>query len=244
MNNSNLRIAAYSLAIASTMIFGAGTALAADVSTKCVTATTEAMHAKASAQMEKDIAPYANATGATAAVVKQYKNELEAGWAAMLEPYCGYAGIASAIHSYDKTVTRTRAAFLLDIKHPDVAVIKSTTAIPVDATTTSSVSSVKAAASTPTVSGTVKKKAVVSTTSSASFSGLHQGMRSASVTALQKKLAAYLGLSTDDYVTGYFGAKTQANIIAFQLKKGIISSKNSSAAGLIGPKTTAALGAL
>ena len=135
-----------------------------------------------------------------------------------------------------------RATFLTNIKHPNSALITKTTAVPIDVTPVATVSAVKTAVSTSSVK-TIKKKTIV-TTSQVSFSGLHQGMHSSAVTALQKKLAAYLGLSSSGNVTGYFGAKTEANLIAFQLKKGIIASRTSPGAGLIGPKTNKALGAV
>jgi hypothetical protein len=243
MNTTSLRILSCSVAMAVMLCGMSATTFAADVSTKCDTPTTEAMKAKATAQMEKDVAPYKNATGVIVEIVKQYQDELAAGWAAMMEPYCGYGGTASAVHSYDKTITRVRAAFLTNIKNPASAKIIKTTAIAVDIAPTTGTSAVKAAANLSASSGAVKKK-VVTAAPSVSFSGLHRGMRSSAVMALQKKLAAYLGLSTSENVTGYFGSKTEANIIAFQLKKGIISLKTSPGAGLVGPKTTKALGAL
>ncbi len=49
---------------------------------------------------------------------KKYQTALEFAWGAMEEPYCGFGafGASSSLKSYQKTVTRARAAFLDAVK--------------------------------------------------------------------------------------------------------------------------------
>jgi putative peptidoglycan binding protein len=56
------------------------------------------------------------------------------------------------------------------------------------------------------------------------------------VTELQKFLSDHYDLNPDDYVTGYFGARTQANVMRFQQEQNIIP-----VSGFVGPLTRAAI---
>ena len=232
------------------VFLGVGTASAADVvpTSKCVTATTEATHNAAVTQMNKDIAPYA-IDAKVANVIEQYKQNIETAWQAMQQPYCGYGsyGTASAIHSLSKSIGRARSTFLTNIKNPsaaNVALMQPTT-VQVPSTAEEKVEVATASKETVKTTKTVKKASTTSvSTGTAIQKGLHRGMRSEAVTALQEKLAKQYGLATSDYVTGFFGAKTQQLVIKFQLEKGLISSSSSSAAGMIGPRTIKALSAI
>lgn len=184
--------------------------------THCVTAGTTATHANKTALMEKDIAPYATAAKATEAI-KNYREAMATAWDAMNEPYCGYGkyGIASSVKSYGKSVDRARGAFLAAVK----GLSKGKTSV---------------IATTPTE---VESRHIPS--------GLHRGVRSASVLDLQKILAIHFKESLDsDWLTGYFGPVTQNLVLKFQLEKKIISSSKSPGAGQVGPRTSAALNSL
>ncbi len=193
--------------------------------THCVTAATKALEASAQAQLAKDIAPYASSTALVSAIAA-YRQGLDTAWSALEQPYCGYGsyGSASAVHSYDKTVTRARDAFLaLARKTPTTQATKKIAAV----TTTAKKTAVKTSAKV-----TVQKNLV-------------PGMSGAAISALQKVLAQYFGLPLDaSHVTGYFGPATKKLVIKFQLVRNIIDSATSPGAGQVGPKTAAALNAL
>jgi len=196
------------------------------ISSKCVTAATKATHANVLAQMEKDIAPYGKTAGAQVAI-KKYADGLETAWDAMNEPYCGYGsyGNASAVKSYSKSFNRVRTAFLAEVK----GLLKT--------------------AAQPTAAQTVpdrkQPEAPKKPQSAPIPSGLKLGMRSQDVTRLQQKLAAYFKIAADtSIVTGYFGPKTEALVIKFQLERTLIASRKSAGAGRVGLKTAKELNAL
>ncbi len=192
--------------------------------TKCVTAATKATNASKVALMEKDIAPYVSEPRAAEAI-KKYKESTAINWAAMEEPYCGFGkyGIASSIHSYAKGADRARLAFLSAVK-----------AIPKGKSI--------AVTKTPTVQAT---SAVLTEEKAQIPSGLRRGQRSETVRALQKLLAKHFNQSAEsEWITGYFGPVTYSYVVKFQLEKKLIPSDDSSAAGLVGPRTSAALNSL
>ncbi|MFZ2803630.1 MAG: peptidoglycan-binding protein [Patescibacteria group bacterium] len=221
----------------------------------CVNATTNGLHASATAQYQKDIAPYASSAGAQAAI-QNYKTVLDDAWTAMTLPYCGYGayGTASAVHSYQKTVARGRAAFVAlipSLKKGGASVTAALSSLDPSLQAAASAEAkapipaapVKVAPATKTT--TVPASAPVRAASTATVPlGLTFGMSSAGVTALQTLLAKHYGLTAAGHVTGYFGSITKGLVIKFQLEKGFISSSSDAAAGLVGPKTTAALNAL
>jgi len=233
------------------VFFGVGIVSAADAPaaapiSKCVTASTEATHAAAVAQMNKDIAPYASDAKA-ANVVEQYKQNIETAWEAMQQPYCGYGayGIASAVHSLSKSISRARATFLTNIKNPSAAnvTLMQTTTVETPSVTDEA-TTVKSAKALTTTAKTVKKATTSTSTGTTIRKGLHRGMKSAAVTALQQKLAAYYHLPIDGHVTGYYGSITQGLVLKFQLEKHVISSASDPGSGLVGPKTSAALNSI
>jgi hypothetical protein len=204
---------------------------------KCVTAATQATNAAAIAQMEKDIAPHAKEEKA-AKVIEQYRQNIQTAWEAMEQPYCGYGayGTASAIKSLSKSINRARSTFLKNIKNPSTASVSLMVPAQVQMPQAPNTGTGKGIEKT-----TVVKEATVSTGAVVIQKGLHRGMKSSAVKALQEKLASYYHLSSEEYVTGYFGPKTQQLVIKFQIEKKLISGSTSSAAGLVGPKTAAAL---
>ncbi len=204
----------------------------------CVTAETKNLYSGYLTRLDKDIAPYAeNANMAKA--IASYKTALELSWAAMTEVHCGHGspGYASATHSFKKTMERAQAAFQTAAKGQ-----KKNTKV---AAVTSSESEEKAEpetvakTETPAVKPTMTAKKLIP-------HGLHRGQRSTSVQDLQKELLTYFKekIDTENNATGYFGPLTQELVIRFQLDKKIIASRTSPGAGLVGPKTTAALNAL
>jgi len=212
-------------------------ATTAPPTSKCVTASTKATYVNMMARMQKDILPYKELPAASAAI-KTYQDNMDVAWEAMQQPYCGYGkyGSASAVHSYKKNVERTRNTFLAQVKKLVAVKITTTSKI---ATTTE----VKPAVVIP------EKKIVtptaIKTTAVRLPSGLARGVKSSGVTLLQQKLADVLNLSAaETLVTGYFGPHTETLVIRFQIKNKIITDKNSPGAGLVGPKTLAALNAL
>jgi hypothetical protein len=83
--------------------------------TKCLTAEIKKMHAKAIAQMEKDIVSLKTPN---ADAISVYQSKLEIIWEAMHQPYCGYGsrGVSAVKHSFNKSVNKTRAEFLAAAK--------------------------------------------------------------------------------------------------------------------------------
>jgi hypothetical protein len=86
-----------------------------DSATRCLTKEIKALHAATVARMNKDIA--AKGTGHDA-VVATYKEKIATVWSAMEQPYCGFGsrGLAAVRHSYEKSVERIRAEFLVAVK--------------------------------------------------------------------------------------------------------------------------------
>ncbi|HVM90885.1 MAG TPA: hypothetical protein VMU11_03245 [Verrucomicrobiae bacterium] len=83
--------------------------------TRCNTAAMQALDKKVVNQMLADIkAAHAEDTQAA----KNYQYKLDLLWDAMLQPYCGYGGygMTAVTKSFNKTVTRARAAFLAAAK--------------------------------------------------------------------------------------------------------------------------------
>lgn len=199
--------------------------------TKCVTTATKKLHADALARMEKDIAPYAN-SASIAPVIERYREVLAMAWEAMEEPYCGYGayGSASAAKSYSKTAQGARSAFLTEVKKAQPKASKTVTTPP---KTVPATPEVKAPPVPPQAAQNPRLR-----------SGLFQGMRSTDVAELQKKLNAHFGTAAELPVTGFFGPMTRAQVLKFQLQKGIIKTNRSAGAGQVGPKTADALNAL
>ncbi len=195
---------------------------------KCLTATAKARKVTAEALMAKDIKAYEGSAKAEKAI-GAYREAMEIAWEAMEEPYCGFGnyGTASAVKSYGKSVDRARLAFLEKVK----ALSRLKVAIKSDAVT--AVPKVAAPAAIKSKAGLMKINA-----------GLHRGMKADAVLHLQQVLAAHFKLSEDGLATGFFGPKTEGLVRRFQLEKKIISDEDSPGAGLVGPRTTAALNAL
>jgi len=205
----------------------ATTTAATPPATLCITAATQELKAGADDLLAKDTAPYAG-KAAYAAAVDAYRQELATAWEAMQQPYCGFGsyGVGPAIHSYNKSATRARDAFLVLVKKigvkPPVAVKQ-----------------------LAVVNPPITAPAVGAATVTSIPKNLIQGMRSNAVTELQKRLAAYFKLKPDaDHVTGYFGPLTRQLVVKFQLARHIITSETSPGAGRVGPKTAAVLNGL
>ena len=214
------------------------------VATLCVTTKTKAMHANTQARFEKATAPYAKDPKAANAI-QVYRESLTLAWEAMEQPYCGQGspGAASASRSYTKTVDRAHAAFLANIKsgkspQPLALQEPTTTTQQTQAADTNppSKTSTEAPATTPSVKPVTK---IAVSPSEKIITGPKQGTRSASVKQLQKKL--YTHYRMPNTPTDYFGTITRDLVIKFQLEKKIISSRNEAGAGLVGPKTLAAI---
>lgn len=188
---------------------------------RCITAATTAVHANATARMQKDIAAYEKVETAAAAI-KKYQENMQIAWDALHEPYCGYGayGAASAVKSYSKSIERARSAFLGTVQK-----------LP-----TSKIALSSSAVSAQPVSP--KKEGAIPT-------GLHVGVRSPAVTLLQKMLLTHFHLPLEtSMVTGFFGPKTEALVKKFQIEQRVVDSEYAHGAGLVGPKTAAALNAL
>lgn len=214
---------------------------AAALPTKCVTASTKKMYADYIARFEKDTAAYAGKEK-YANVIQAYRSEIDIAWEAMQQPYCGYGtpGLASSIKSFKKTIERARVAFMAHLKKPE-SVTTSTAAVlqnvMIATEVTTSTSLATSTAAEPHVSAKVAGERIAK--------GLSRGMRSSAVLALQKRLLNYFQLPINaDSATGFFGPKTRELVIQFQLDKKLISSRTADGAGLIGPRTVAALNAL
>ncbi len=211
--------------------------------TKCVTTVTKKLYADYTTRLLKDTAPYAG-KDAYAKAIQAYQYELNISWEAMQQPYCGYGtpGLASSIKSFKKTVERARTAFLAAIKNapkvsltPASAGASTTTVATAPATVPLSVT---APVSVPAVPKPEASLPLV-------VRGLSQGTHSTAVLALQKRLLRYFKLPIDtNSATGFFGPKTRELVIKFQLEKKLITSRTADGAGMIGPRTAAALNAL
>ena len=70
---------------------------------------------------------------------------------------------------------------------------------------------------------------------------LNKGMQSEDVSRLQKFLATKPEIYPAGLVTGYFGPLTEKAVQTFQLKYGVVNSKNNPGFGVVGPKTRAKL---
>ena len=91
--------------------------------TRCLTASTKAAHAKASAQsaaLEKKYNLTASSTGLVADAFTSYQNDLTLAWDAMNEPYCGFGafGVTAVLKSYNKSIERASARFTDAMKDP------------------------------------------------------------------------------------------------------------------------------
>lgn len=223
---------------------------ATEPTTKCVTATSKAKNTAAIARLEKDVAPYVK-DAKSAEAIQAYRDALTVAWSALEQPYCGYGneGAASAIKSYGKSADRARVAFLDSMKnHAAVKEVLPVAKLDSELTTTPdgpTPSMAKMIAVEPTKK--VQPVAVTKTTVAINTkvrAGLRRGMRAASVMDMQKCLAKHFAVAQDDLATGFFGPKTEGLIIKFQIEKKIIKNANDPAAGLVGPKTAAALNSL
>ena len=186
------------------------------------------------------------ANTALAAAYETYKKDVDLGWLAMQEPYCGFGafGSTAAKKSFQKTLTRARTNFLADVRKLPMTAVASVTAVPTPVVAV-------AAPSVPVVSApvvapepVVKPAPVVAKASATSHLELSQnlkhGMRTPDVLRLQNWLVAN-GYLESDYATGYFGDMTEAAVIKFQQARGLIVSHTSNGAGLVGPRTRSEL---
>lgn len=216
------------------------TLAATSPASKCITTATKATHTAAVAKMEKNIAPYLNNPNATK-VIETYRQSIASAWDAMTEPYCGYGvyGVRPFIKSYSKSVNRANAAFATDIKKIGTAKATApvTASTPVVAPTPvvkptekAPLATVRATATTPVVKSTLTIPP-----------GLAPGMRSNSVLALQTFLTKRFKLAADAITTGYYGPLTRSYVLKFQLEQKVITGNTSPGAGLVGPKTAAAI---
>ncbi len=176
--------------------------------------------------MVKDISTYAGNPKAEKAIAA-YREAMTTAWDAMLEPYCGFGkyGTASAVKSYGKSVDRARLAFLESVKQ--------LTKFKVAVTVSDEPDAQKIVPPIASLKSAIKVKA-----------GLRRGMKDDAVLHLQQVLAAHFKLSEEGLATGFFGPKTEGLVRRFQLEKKIIADADSPGAGLVGPKTTAALNSL
>lgn len=210
--------------------------------TKCVTAASIAKNKAAIEKLEKDIAPYAK-NEKSAAAIKAYRDAVTVAWSALEQPYCGFGkeGPASAIKSFGKSTERARTAFLASVKNQ--AAVKEVVPIAKQ----DSEKPTTPDGLTPSIDKMMamplpEKKAAFAKTKIRT--GLRRGMRAASVSDMQKCLADHFKVASEDLVTGYFGPKTESLVVKFQLERKIIKSANEAGAGLVGPKTAAALNSL
>jgi len=83
----------------------------ANPTTRCLTAEMKKRHDQVTAQMNKDIEKYGQGHDS---VAKAYQENINTLWSAMHEPYCGYGsyGMTAVKHSWDKTISHVRTAFL------------------------------------------------------------------------------------------------------------------------------------
>jgi len=224
-----------SLGLGSLMPFAASAATVAaePTASKCITTETKNLHATYTARMEKDVSPYSENEKMTKAIAA-YKAGLNVAWEAMNEIHCGYGnpGYASSKKSYTKTIDRTRAAFLAAAKGQP----KNTKVIAPAETPKAAVKPVAAKVETAPAKLTVTTKRLIPR-------GLHKGQRSSDVQELQKILLTHFKekIDTQNNATGYFGPLTHELVIKFQLEKKLIATRYSPGAGLVGPKTSAAI---
>jgi hypothetical protein len=208
---------------------------AADIpASKCVTAATKNSRNAAIARMETDIKPWLDKPESASAIAA-YREAIATAWDAMEEPYCGFGkyGAASAVKSFGKSVIRAQSAFATaSIGWKKGAAPKTT------ATTTNAAAikaNIPAAAAAPIVAATLSappKGKIIP--------GLAFGTRSEHVLLLQKRLNA-AGVLDASYMTGYFGQMTKDAVLAYQLERKIVATRESPGAGLVGPKTLARL---
>ena len=209
----------------------------------CLTASTIASHNSVTARMESDIAPYAHNPNAAGAI-KLYRDNLMIAWDAMTEPYCGYGsnGVSAAAKSYTKSTERERATFLTNVKNLSKSKLTTT---PVSNPPATTPAPTPTPTPTKTTTPTTQPSAAAKSSGTPFSSGLRIGMRSKMVTTLQEKLTSHFHITANsNNVTGYYGPKTAGLVLRFQLEKKIVTSANAPGAGLVGPKTAAALNAL
>jgi hypothetical protein len=218
---------------------------------RCTTADFQAIYTAAQAQAKKDLASRTAKEGDSAQLHSEYQTyqeRLDLGWGAMQQPYCGFGafGTTAAKHSLQKTISRARDDFFKGVVIPmDLTSTSSTDSAdtePVPPPATPPPVTTAAADSTPAPAVTMALMPTSTSTPSTSHltRDMHMGDRVSEVKALQELLVRK-GYLTEDYATGYFGSHTQQALINFQIKAGIIKSKNSSGAGFAGPRTRAAL---
>jgi hypothetical protein len=209
---------------------------------KCVTATTVNTHTAVMARLEKDIAPYLKNEKA-AGIIASYREAIDVSWEAMKEPYCGFGvyGIKSAVKSYSKSTDRARLAFMEAVKGLAKGIVPVTTPMVTVAPIPAPELNPKPV---PVAAPAVSSAVVMKKTAGNIPRGLVRGMRGEMVSALQARLASHFKIADISSIqTGYFGPKTQEYLIKFQIEKGIVTSVATPGAGLVGPKTAAALNA-
>ncbi|MBP7005523.1 peptidoglycan-binding protein [Patescibacteria group bacterium] len=236
-----------------------------DPASRCTGTTFQKITAAAEEQAKKDLAKVTSKDGTVSTGVadayKIYEKDLAIAWAAMQQPYCGFGafGATAAKNSLNKTIARARNAFLTTAGKTkngpgSVSVAIVLTSNPLENVTLEAVAptSTEAVTSTPVVKSPEKeieepsseKKPEESTSKQLKHkeirSTLKLGEHSDEVHTLQDILIKKNYLSSD-LRTGYFGAMTEKALIAFQKDKKLIATKNSSGAGIVGPKTRRAL---
>lgn len=224
------------------VVAGAPVEAAEAPASKCVTATTVTTHAAVMARLEKDIAPYLKNEKA-AGIIASYREAIDVSWEAMKEPYCGFGvyGIKSAVKSYSKSTDRARLAFMEAVKGLAKGIVPVTTPMVTVAPIPAPELNPKPV---PVAAPAVSSAVVMKKTAGNIPRGLVRGMRGEMVSALQARLASHFKIADISSIqTGYFGPKTQEYLIKFQIEKGIVTSAATPGAGLVGPKTAAALNA-
>ena len=223
-----------------------------DPTSRCTGASFQKLHTNAEILAKSDLKKFTNEDGNVSQPVadafKIYAQDIALGWEAMQQPYCGFGafGSSAAQKSLDKTLTRARADFLAKAekhKTDDATVLASTlTLLPSSSAAIVPASVIVTPSTHVTTTSTTTsapKSTVTADTSDATPSITHAlklGDRSTEVTRLQAFLATK-GYLPRGSATGYFGPSTQKALIRFQKAKHIITTSNSSGAGVVGPKT-------
>ncbi len=105
----------YHIAISVSAIPAADERDFANAKSRCLTRFMKNKQAVAVKQMNADVTKYGQDHDAAVTI---YKQKLDLLWSAMEQPYCGYGGygMQAVQHSYDKSVERIRAEFLVAAK--------------------------------------------------------------------------------------------------------------------------------
>lgn len=236
-----------------------------DPTSRCTGAAFQKITTAAEDQAKKDLEKVTSKDGTVSTGVadayKIYEKDLTIAWAAMQQPYCGFGafGVTAAKNSLNKTIARARNAFLTAAGKTkngpgsvSAAIVLASNPLENVTLEAAAPTSTEAVASIPLATSPEKeieepsseKKPAESTPKQPKHkeirSTLKLGEHSDEVYTLQDILIKKNYLSSD-LRTGYFGAVTEKALIAFQKDKKLIATKNSSGAGIVGPKTRRAL---